>query len=317
MAPGTFTRKDIIVACFCALVTAVTVSAVGQARRELACRIICKDNLSQIGMAMLIYADNYLDEFPKAGGRLNQWTAKIPSWRAKTRNEAFGMDAKGLNGNATTTASLYLLIRYAELTPRLFVCKSERDTREFRLADVPEQLPEGFTLRNAWDFGGWYDARNNPTRHCSYAYQMSFGRYSLKGYQEPEIPMLADRNPWIDPNRVADSNEGWDQFDPGLSGSADPNKVRLGNSEAHQRDGQNVLYLDNHVEFQRRPTCGQADDWMNDNIYTIVADASAVGRAKGLVPVAYRYDDNTPGQHPLNRWDTVLVQETGDLPPSE
>jgi hypothetical protein len=317
MASGTFTRKDVVVACLCALVTVVTVSAVGQARRELAGRLICEQNLRQISMAMLVYANNYEDELPKAGGRINQWVAKIPSWRAKTRNEAFDTDAKGLNGKATTTASLYLLIRYAELTPSQFVCKSERDTREFRLADVPEELPEGFTLSNAWDFGGWYDSRNNPTRHCSYAYQMSFGFYAFTTSHEPGLPLLADRNPWIDPNRAADPNEGWDQFDPGLSGSADPNKVRLGNSEAHQRDGQNVLYVDSHVEFQRRPTCGQARHWTDDNIYSIASDASLPGRAKGLVPVAYRYDDWTPGAHPFGQRDAVLVQETGDLPPGE
>jgi hypothetical protein len=316
VAWGTCTRKDVIVACLCALLAVVTATAVGQARRELARRLMCKDNLSQIGIAMLIYTNDNWPDCPKAGARENQWVAEIPSWRAKTRNDAFGTSADHRYGKATTTSSLYLLVKYAGLTPRQFICQSEPDTREFRLANVPEQLPEGFTLDDAWDFGGWYDTRNNPARHCSYAYHMPFGRYALIDpwlLGGSEMPLLADRNPWMDPNRVADPNEGWDQFDPGLSGSADPGKIRLGNSEAHQREGQYVQYLDGRVEFQSRATCGLG----GDNIYTIASDASAVGRAKGLAPVAYRYDDVTPGAHPFDRKDTVLVQESGDLSPSE
>jgi hypothetical protein len=317
MASRTYTRRDVIVACLCGFVLVVTAAAVGQARRELAARLLCEQNLAQIGRAMLIYANDYEDEFPKAGGRLNQWVAEIPSWRAQTRKEAWEVSADSRSGKITTTSCLYLLIKYIELTPRQFVCKSEPDTREFRLTAVPEQLPEGFTLRDAWDFGGWYDSRNNPSRHCSYAFHMPFGLYPLTTSSVPGFPVAADRNPWMDPNRVADANEGWAQFDPGLSGSVDPDKIRLGNSDAHQRDGQNVLYLDSHVEFRGRPTCGQLFDWADDNIYSIASEESALGKAKGLVPVAYHYDDNTPGAHPFNRKDAVLVQETGDLPLSE
>jgi hypothetical protein len=316
VASVTCTCKDVVVACLCGLLLIITVSAVGQARRELAFRAICEQNLSQIGRAMLIYAGDYEDEFPKAGARVNQWVAAIPSWRAPTGKEAWGISADGYHGKTTTTSSLYLLIRHAGLQPGQFVCRSEPNTRTFQLAHVPEQLPEGLTLLDIWDFGGWYDSRNNPTRHCSYAYHMPFGAYLRMSWAEG-IPVLADRNPWMDPNRVADLNEGWAQFDPGLSDSPDLDKVHLGNSEAHGRDGQNVWHVDGHVEFHNRPTCTQTSKWTDDNIYSIASDASAIGRAKGLAPVVYRYDDLTAGARPFNWRDAVLVQESGELLPNQ
>jgi prepilin-type processing-associated H-X9-DG protein len=161
---------------------------------------------------------------------------------------------------------------------------------------VVEKLPEGLDLRKAWDFGGRYDSRNNPARHCSYSYHAPFGQFALATTSE-NMAVLADRNPWMDPNRIKDPNTGWACFEREAPGML----AFIGNSDTHQREGQNVLFVDAHVEFEKHAACG-AD---GDNIYTI----ASAERAKGLAPRVYE------PVHPADKRDSVLVQEVGfDVP---
>jgi len=69
-----------------------------------------------------------------------------------------------------------------------------------------------------------------------------------------------------------------------------------GNAISHQGDGQNVLFLDSHVGFEKRSFCSLEDD----NIYTISAN-TVKGDAKGTVP------DTSTG--PRNRKDSLLVHD--------
>jgi len=46
--------------------------------------------------------------------------------------------------------------------------------------------------------------------------------------------------------------------------------MKLGNSNNHDRDGQNVLYGEGHVEFQPTPFVGI----QKDNIYTVKTSAT-------------------------------------------
>ncbi len=294
------TKSDLIVAPFCVLLIVLVAGAASQSNRDQMLRRTCAKNLSSLGRAMLVYANDYEDELPKAGARTNEWVPTLPNWAGLDRRRAYGFtrDGSSYKAKVTTTSSLYLLVKYAEVPVERFVCPAEPDTTPFKLDQVPEPLPVGVELIDLWDFGGRHDAANNPSKHCSYAYHMPFGAYGLTTSNEPGMVVLADRNPWMNPNRVADPNAGWARFDPSAS---DPNQARLGNSEAHQCDGQNVLYLDTHVSFQTRPTCGIDDD----NIYSVASDMTETGRMKGRAPRVY---DPTP---PLNRRDSMLVQEVG------
>jgi len=300
-----YTKKDVIVTVCCVVMIVLTAGAVGESHRDLMFQQRCADNLSSLAKALEVYANDYEDALPKAGSRMsNQWVPTLPNWAARRRWDAYGIarDGSSYTTRVTTTSSLYLLVKYAEAKVEQFVCPGEADTTALNLRQVPEELPQGFKFIDAWDFGGRYDAANNPSKHCSYAYHMPFGRYSLTRANDLGMAVMADRNPWMDPNRVADPNTGWACFDPSAS---DPDGTRIGNSEAHQRDGQNVLFVDGRVSFQRRPTCGVG----NDNIYTIASDTTEQGRAKGRRPRVY-----DPAQ-PLNRRDSMLVQEVGfDVP---
>ena len=296
---------DAVVFSLCVIFAMMAGGAIGELGKEKAFRQSCARNLSTMGKAMSLYANDYQYEFPKAGGVTNTWVPTIPDWRAANRSSAFAITRarKGqtitFEGQITATSSLYMLVKYTEVATKQFVCPSEPDTREFTLRDVREQLPVGYELIDAWDFGGRYDSRNNPSKHCSYAYHMPFDRSSLTAAGDPGMAVAADRNPWMDPNQVQHATQGWASFTAKAFDRAEPAAIRLGNSDAHQREGQNVLFLDKHVRFETRATCGVG----RDDIYTIAPGESDPAGERRLAPRVY------DAGRPAHRTDSVLVQE--------
>ena len=74
----------------------------------------------------------------------------------------------------------------------------------------------------------------------------------------------------------------------------------LGNAITHQGDGQNVLFLDSHVSFEKRSFCSLEDD----NIYTISDASTNIGSSRGVRPIIGRST-----VEPRNRKDSVLVHD--------
>ena len=231
--------------------------------RSRAFRMTCGTNLSGIGKAMLIYGNDYEDEFPRAGGPGSRWTGRIPDWQAADRYDAYGLDTRdrGSGGQVSMTASLYLLVKYAEVTPRSFVCRGTQKTREEGVTEFRPRTyrvrRKGMELVDFWDFGP------NPTRHVSYTYHMVYGSHKLSTLCEPGMVVAADRNPWM--NSPSAKAKDFSLFSPDIApfgGSVE--QGRYGNTFRHHQDGQNVLFLDSHVEFAKRPYCALD----NDNIYT-------------------------------------------------
>ncbi|MEN6335570.1 MAG: hypothetical protein ABFE01_15070 [Phycisphaerales bacterium] len=253
--------------------------------RSVDARTRCGDNLVAIGKAMLAYANDHHDRMPTAGGPDTQWSGRLTDWKASARLNAFGLDPNETGGQATISSSLYLLIRHGYATPRTFVCRAGKGVKEFD--------PAAYDLRDRkldslWDFGP------NPARHCSYAYQMVYGTHaSTLRSQEPGFAVAADRNPWMDEKQAKD----FSRFEPDLNrfrGTSE--SARMGNSVAHRRDGQNVLFLDGHVDFELRPYCSVEDD----NIYTIsdnLVASDPLGRPPKL------------GSAPANPTDSLLVND--------
>jgi prepilin-type processing-associated H-X9-DG protein len=250
-------------------------------------RMVCGSNLSGIGKAMLIYANDYDNKFPRAGGKESIWAARINNWQAKDRFTAFNLKADGSGGQASISSSLYLLVKYAEVTPKSFICKTgEPKATEFKLSEETLQRSD-FELLDAWDFG------SNPPKHCSYAYHIPYGPYSLTISSEPGMAVAADRNPWI-PSPFAKAKKDFSKFDP--NGKVEQQKY--GNSVVHRGEGQNVLFLDGHVYFEKRPFCAITDD----NIYTFWGgSAPSWDKRKGTPPQI--------GSQPKDRLDSLLVND--------
>ncbi|MFC1603505.1 DUF4190 domain-containing protein [Planctomycetota bacterium] len=248
--------------------------------RQIAFRMVCGTNLSGIGKAMLIYANDYEDKLPRAGGRSSTWSRKIPNWQASNRYAAYGLKADGSGGQANISSCFYLLVKYVEVTPKSFICKGDYGVTEFNPADDAAGNKD---LIELWDFG------MEPSTHCSYSYHMPFGEYALTTSSEPGLAVAADRNPWQDsPGFTAKTYPG--NYDPNGGRGA----VRAGNAITHQEDAQNVLFLDIHVGQEKRPFCGINDD----NIYTYW-DGGDI--RIGAPPVI--------GSEPKGSFDSLLVHD--------
>lgn len=252
--------------------------------RSVARRLVCGGNLQRVGWGMLVYSFDYDDKFPRAGGRNSTWTATIPNWRASNMSEAYGVSADGRGGVGSISSCYYLLLKYTEVKPKSFICSGEREAEPF----VPAKYGvRDRDLIDLWDFGP------EPWKHYSYSYHMPFGPYALSRSNNSSTPVAADRNPWMASPFVRAKKE-FNKFDP----DGKRETIRVGNTIAHNEDGQNVLFTDLHVRFERIPFCGVN----NDNIYTYW-DGEDLRR--GAPPVF--------GSQPQDRLDSLLVH---DPPPT-
>jgi prepilin-type processing-associated H-X9-DG protein len=112
------------------------------------------------------------------------------------------------------------------------------------------------------------------------------------------MAVAADRNPWVDgPRQKAAQFASFKPDIPPFKGTSE--EGLQGNSLVHRTrrgpDGQNVLYLDGHVEFARRAFCGLADD----NAYT---SWDGRDRARGIPPEPYK-------SQPADEHDSLLVND--------
>jgi prepilin-type N-terminal cleavage/methylation domain-containing protein len=305
----------LVVIAIIALLMGILMPALSRVR-QLAFRLTCGTNLSGLGKAMMLYANDYQDELPKAGGRQNTWVAGLPDWTGGAsaqfiggkRDLAYGLTTAGgsSTGKVTVSSSLYLLIKYAECTPKMFLCKGESDTKEFMLRLYPAN-PAMPDLQSAWDFGPGETARvssgEGTYRYCSYAYHVPFGAYALTTSAESGMAVAADRNPWFPTSGTPTVT--FDKFIPDMPGTANTwkgtaDQAKNGNSDAHQKEGQNVLYIDSHVDFEKRSYVGID----NDNIYTQYNTSSTQDQTMvGVAP------SSRVGVDPGNKRDAYLVND--------
>ena len=300
----------LVVIAIIALLMGILMPALARVR-QLAFRMTCGTNLSGIGKAMLLYANDNDDELPKAGGRTNTWAPGglgafwIPaSPTMATRDIAYQINNN--QGRVTVTSNFYLLVKYAEVTPKQFVCKGESDTREFEFSDLGNgvAIPTGSTLTDAWDFGPGTNASGPPTHeYCSYSYHHPFVNFALTTTHEPTMAVAADRNPWMTtPDDRGGPEVQWLNFVPdedGVGGTSD--QARVGNTDAHQLEGQNVLFLDSHVGMEKRSYCGTE----MDNIYTIAMPNAVQNTPQYYTGVVF----SGLTQKPTTRKDSYLINE--------
>lgn len=262
----------LVVIAIIALLMGILMPALSRVR-QLAFRLVCGTNLSGLGKAMLVYANDYQDELPKAGGMTSKWYKESVQWDAKDAKTAYSMKPDGSEGTVTITSSLYLLVKYTEVTPKSFICKGDTNVKEFEPGNTTD-------LIQLWDFGA------KGTDHCSYSYQLPYCKFALTTSSDPGMTVAGDQNPWID------SAVSWDNFNPAGSKEAQ----RIGNSVTHQGEGQNVLFLDSHVEFEYFSFCGINED----NIYTGQLANADVRR--GIKP-------SMRSCEPLTRTDSLLADD--------
>ncbi len=293
----------LVVIAIIALLMGILMPALARVR-QLAFRMTCGSNLSGIGKAMLLYANDYDDELPRGAGRGASWGSLGTNWQATTRNLAYGMGTStdGTGGTCSISSCFYLLVKYAEVTPKSFLCKGDSGVSEFTLTGEPSLTISELT--QAWDFGV------TPQSKCSYTYHAPWGSFALTTSSEPGFAVAADRNPYLtSPSNqqtaaktsFQNPNDNTVNFNGKLDDSADQ---LYGNAVVHQEDGQNVMFLDTHVSFEKRAYCSLEDD----NIYTLSLNNDR-GDPKGSIPQYNSTGYSTATGFIKSRKDTVLLAD--------
>jgi len=115
-------------------------------------RVVCGTNLSGMGKAMLLYANDYEDQLPRAGGIGNvTWVQTLGQrYLADNRRLAYALQPDGSGGSATISSSFYLLVKYMEMEPKQFVCRDDSGTKEFNPTEYGVRDKD---LIDLWDFG--------------------------------------------------------------------------------------------------------------------------------------------------------------------
>ena len=235
----------LVVIAIIALLMGILMPALARVR-QLAQRVVCGTNLKGIGTAMMVYSnDDPSNRFPRAGGRTTVW-ANTPGVEEDERDLAYALEPDGSGGRASVEASYYLLVRNGYTGTEQFICKSDTVATQYR--------PVGRSLNEFWDFGG------SPGSACGYSFHLPYCAFAIHTSSDPAMVVAGDRSPFMDGAATIDQPE----FDC-LAESTEDEKMAW-NSENHQKDGQNVLFVDIHVSFEKYSFCGLEED----NVYTIM-----------------------------------------------
>jgi len=298
----------LVVIAIIALLMGILMPALARVR-QMARKMVCGTNLSGIGKAMLVYEQDHDETFPVAGGPGPVWstTGAIDDWQGQEATDAYGMSPGAV---VTVTSSLYLLVKYSDVSPKQFVCAGDTGTKVMELSDAGVTIQSWIeNLTDCWDFGGSTSPAFQPGKLCSYCYHLPYSGLQVSSTSMAGTPLCAERSPYFDKNA--------DSYINGASGEAPPTWAtgtpgryvdddKTGNAAPHQREGQNVVYNDGRVEFEDYPNVGIA----NDNIYKYWPGGIATTpQDKELCNGGEPTDMGVGGEVPGSRSDAFLVQE--------
>ncbi|MBW8034881.1 MAG: hypothetical protein FVQ79_04370 [Planctomycetes bacterium] len=273
------TQTDAIVTILVIIAVVVTVLVI----LSFQMRPTCEKNFQGLANALMVYAFDYRDEFPVQGAGTHTWGPTTTDWDDP---------AKGWtdpNGTMTIASSLYLLVREADVGPKSFICRQRNRRTKLKIRETPFENTTPYDITELWDFGP------TPTDHLSYSYQFPYGKHPATGTTAPGNAIMADRNPWTDSLLTASDikKEKLSTFMDRISlidfTSTTIWHQQIGNSAAHDRIGQNVLFGDGHVTLEKRPDVGTK----YDNIYTIGGDTESQRRT-GTAPTSKKIDAANP-----------------------
>ena len=239
----------------------------------------CAENLRQIGQGLLQYMNDNRGALPRtrAGFSQAEGAMSVPTWGTGAASaNPFAVDGPALED---VTAGPFLLIRQELVRPIAFVCPMS--------AAVVDDF--GRHPRGAFGRSNFSDVKRNLSYSFANVYAAAEAdRLNYRALGSGDLAYAADRNPGV--RDLPDTGEHDDVTRP--FEDAPLSVMRLGNSNNHDKDGQNVLYTDGRVAWSEHPLAGCLDD----NIYT-----------RAAAPSGAASDRTNPLGRPRDVMDTVLL----------